>query len=361
MQSSIGQPLDISVAAFVKWADSRWQSVEDLARQEIHKATQARLSVQEWTHMVRYAGFHGDARAVFKEITQADTMSWDDFLRFEKKAREWGSQPQAFRTDVAKMAKQKLLELLHRRRPGPVLRGWRMEIDISPQNGRVSYQEFIEACRRLGMTAHVKSLFEQLASREDGHVRLRDLAPEEAANVDAFVEQLSQFNGLRMEEAWFNLDANRQNAVSYKEFVRFCADIGFHGMRPRQWLFRGLDNGHGRVFREGFDYLLKVRSKPSRPAFPPQQRVAQESGPFVHELSSACSTPQASSYCGNWTKGYPSTPPSRGTSPNGSRSTSWDGRARSVDARDRPTWNDNVYSIQGPPRRMPHLLLRPTD
>eukprot|EP00419_Tripos_fusus_P005483 CAMPEP_0172691172 /NCGR_PEP_ID=MMETSP1074-20121228/24373_1 /TAXON_ID=2916 /ORGANISM="Ceratium fusus, Strain PA161109" /LENGTH=1008 /DNA_ID=CAMNT_0013511201 /DNA_START=122 /DNA_END=3144 /DNA_ORIENTATION=+ len=131
---------------------------------------------------------------------------------------------------------------------GSVLRAWTQDLD-SRGVGRVSQAEFSAACRALGFAKEVRAVWANM--RPDGDVtpiRLSDIDPEEAENLQQFAEALWAEVGLDLDMAWSRIDPGRRMAATSVEFERGVRRLGFQG--NVQMLFRGLDSsGLGKLRR----------------------------------------------------------------------------------------------------------------
>jgi len=90
---------------------------------------------------------------------------------------------------------------------GTIIGAWRGCLD-SDKNGKLSFNEFCKACRRLGYSGDLKSLWNQFDAQKKGFISLRDLDPEADELVGSFLKMLADKYGT-LDNAWkhgFNKD-----------------------------------------------------------------------------------------------------------------------------------------------------------
>ncbi|CAE7910833.1 unnamed protein product, partial [Symbiodinium necroappetens] len=136
------------------------------------------------------------------------------------------------------------------------LRAWRLDLDVK-QTGTVSFPDFANACRRLGLQGQCRMIWTSLRPLDDKALEFADLAPNEAAHVEAFAEMIWEASGYDLDKAWRLFDYDQKNKLTKADFVQSARHLGFQG--SADLLFKGLDaTGLGWVWRDDFDYIPKV-------------------------------------------------------------------------------------------------------
>ncbi|CAE7501080.1 invs [Symbiodinium sp. KB8] len=137
-----------------------------------------------------------------------------------------------------------------------LLRAWRLDLDVK-QTGTVSFPDFANACRRLGLQGQCRMIWTSLRPLDDKALEFADLAPNEAAHVEAFAEMIWEASGYDLDKAWRLFDYDQKNKLTKADFVQSARHLGFQG--SADLLFKGLDaTGLGWVWRDDFDYIPKV-------------------------------------------------------------------------------------------------------
>jgi len=310
------------VLQFVDWAchHNVWETMRDLfeaddGNQYIIQGSYGRrgLTLQEWTHKLKFMGFDGNAKAVFNEIVReakseheekqrvrklklvgydeggnavfdefweesrseqeekqrarkennggrgprytvfTETVSLFQFSRFQSRVQAYGAALSAAHSNSAAIRFVKLLQQ-HR---GSILRAWRLDLDIRG-SGKVAYVDFAHACRQLHVMSQARNIWSSLRNKDDPRpLEFSELGSEEAPNLDAFAEVLWNALGLDLEKAWMFMDVNFQRWLSLEDFEAGARKLGFDG--NVKLLFKGLDSsGLGRVTRTDFEYLRLV-------------------------------------------------------------------------------------------------------
>eukprot|EP00928_Gymnodinium_smaydae_P042025 TRINITY_DN2836_c1_g2_i2.p1 TRINITY_DN2836_c1_g2~~TRINITY_DN2836_c1_g2_i2.p1 ORF type:complete len:1297 (+),score=271.84 TRINITY_DN2836_c1_g2_i2:114-4004(+) len=113
-----------------------------------------------------------------------------------------------------------------KRKHGSIIGAWRGCLD-SDQNGKLTFNEFCNACRRLGYQGSFKALWAQLDKDKKGWVALKDLDPESEEVVGTFLMMLAGRYGT-LEIAWrkgFNKDPHE--GISEAELTEACKALQF--------------------------------------------------------------------------------------------------------------------------------------
>jgi Ca2+-binding EF-hand superfamily protein len=154
--------------------------------------------------------------------------------------------------------------LLKKRYGGTLLRAWKVGLDVKAR-GRLSYHDLSIACQSLGIASQTHEIWKALrnsAAEDASLLEFAELAPEEAANVDSFAEQLVAAAGPEclLVEIWSELDPDGKGLASLTMFKRFAKGINFRG--DVSLLFNGLaGSGRGQIDCEDLSYVWKVSKK----------------------------------------------------------------------------------------------------
>ena len=65
------------------------------------------------------------------------------------------------------------------------MQGWRFGFDFD-FNGKLSFHEFCNACRLLGIAGNIRKIWSDLDTEDTGTVTLHDIEPAAAEAIDAF-------------------------------------------------------------------------------------------------------------------------------------------------------------------------------
>eukprot|EP00927_Polykrikos_kofoidii_P027435 TRINITY_DN24135_c1_g1_i1.p1 TRINITY_DN24135_c1_g1~~TRINITY_DN24135_c1_g1_i1.p1 ORF type:complete len:1699 (-),score=352.43 TRINITY_DN24135_c1_g1_i1:192-5237(-) len=124
---------------------------------------------------------------------------------------------------------------------GSLYSGWRNGLDLDG-NGRVGFQEFCDACRRIAFAGDVRLCFKELDKDKNNMITFDEFAPEEDAAIRSFRELVLEKYGT-FEEAWDYLDTNHNKWLEEDELAAACADLGYAGSPHK--LFKMMKAGHG--------------------------------------------------------------------------------------------------------------------
>lgn len=160
-------------------------------------------------------------------------------------------------------------------------RAW-MEMDLN-EDGVLHFQEFLTACRRIGVTGNLRGIFEDLTKgkallhpsdidmdlpRKIQELRKRtSLGPSPSQSLEASSKKRSpspplrnqarsplpsEFKGFKrllldtfgdMMLAWLELDTNEDGVLQFSEFVNACRYVGFTGNLKRTFSELATDKG----------------------------------------------------------------------------------------------------------------------
>eukprot|EP00930_Biecheleria_cincta_P015347 TRINITY_DN12838_c0_g1_i2.p1 TRINITY_DN12838_c0_g1~~TRINITY_DN12838_c0_g1_i2.p1 ORF type:complete len:1659 (-),score=424.51 TRINITY_DN12838_c0_g1_i2:53-5029(-) len=118
------------------------------------------------------------------------------------------------------------LEHLCIRRYGSIIQAWHQCLDLD-HNGRLTFNEFCDACRRLGYAGDLKALFHEYGGKEKGHITLKDLDPHGEELVRSFLELLKERYG-HVDIAWrkgFGKDPH--DSIDEGELKKACQVLGY--------------------------------------------------------------------------------------------------------------------------------------
>lgn len=93
-------------------------------------------------------------------------------------------------------------ELLCRRKYGSMVGAWRQCLD-NDHNGKLTFNEFCAALRRLGYVGDFRKLWKQYDTDQKGHILLKDLDPESDQLLSSFLALLAKKYG-DLDTAWTN-------------------------------------------------------------------------------------------------------------------------------------------------------------
>jgi hypothetical protein len=139
-----------------------------------------------------------------------------------------------------------------KRKYGSVISAWRQCLD-QEQKGKLSFNEFVHACRRLGCKGDLKKVWEAYARpgeggfrSQDGLIYLKDLDPEAEELVGVFLMMLAGRYGT-IDNAWtvgFNKDLH--DSITEEELKQACTALSYPGNAHK--LFNCLIPVAGRPF-----------------------------------------------------------------------------------------------------------------
>eukprot|EP00405_Crypthecodinium_cohnii_P019487 CAMPEP_0206465248 /NCGR_PEP_ID=MMETSP0324_2-20121206/27712_1 /ASSEMBLY_ACC=CAM_ASM_000836 /TAXON_ID=2866 /ORGANISM="Crypthecodinium cohnii, Strain Seligo" /LENGTH=534 /DNA_ID=CAMNT_0053938061 /DNA_START=119 /DNA_END=1724 /DNA_ORIENTATION=+ len=139
---------------------------------------------------------------------------------------------------------------------GSTLRAWRLHLDLR-STGRIAYNDFTVACRKLGVAAQAKHVWNNAKEEGGLALELHELDPKEGQNLEKFAEVLWYSFGLDLQKAWQYFDVHSMKFVALEVFGKAARGIGFEG--NVKMLFKGLDAaGLGKVKESDFLYIAKV-------------------------------------------------------------------------------------------------------
>lgn len=112
------------------------------------------------------------------------------------------------------------------RKYGSIIAAWRNCLDRDA-NGKLTFNEFCQALRRLGYVGGLKALWQQFDANDKGYVTLRDLDPRADDLVSTFLRMLAQ----RYEDidgAWkFGFHKDPHEAMDKAQLKEACDAIGY--------------------------------------------------------------------------------------------------------------------------------------
>ena len=149
----------------------------------------------------------------------------ESFTSGDATADMGSSQVRSDKTRLGVSTKEALIDTLIARF-GSVFRAWREVLDPAGR-GRLSWGEFTQVFRRLGLHGDLQGLWNELDTEQLGIVRLIDLDEELDALWTDMRSSFQQEHG-NMLRAWMKgIDVNAQGYVGCEDFVQACKQVGF--------------------------------------------------------------------------------------------------------------------------------------
>jgi len=139
---------------------------------------------------------------------------------------------------------QEEFEALCKRKFGSMIAAWRKGLD-SDHNGKLTFNEFCKAVRKLGYGGDLKVLWAQYDRQNKGFIALEDLDPEAHELVSSFLQLLSMRYG-DLDTAWrdcFNKDPH--GSIDEGELKEACDILGYTHSAHR--LFKCMQTTKGRA------------------------------------------------------------------------------------------------------------------
>lgn len=112
------------------------------------------------------------------------------------------------------------------RKFGSVISAWRNCLD-QEKSGRLAFNQFCQACRRLGYSGDLRALWNHYDTKKKGWIALKDLDPEAEEMVGTFLMMLAGRYGT-IDNVWrrgFNKDAH--DSLSEEELTEACTSLGY--------------------------------------------------------------------------------------------------------------------------------------
>eukprot|EP00931_Biecheleriopsis_adriatica_P102796 TRINITY_DN77725_c0_g1_i1.p1 TRINITY_DN77725_c0_g1~~TRINITY_DN77725_c0_g1_i1.p1 ORF type:complete len:1764 (-),score=486.63 TRINITY_DN77725_c0_g1_i1:84-5375(-) len=171
---------------------------------------------------------------------------------FHKIRRAWDASKRAEFAKACQLANtpERLIDTLEEfeqlciRKYGTIIQAWRQCLDRD-HNGRLTFNEFCEALRRLGYAGDLKALWEEYGGRDLGCLTLKDLDPEADELVNSFLDLLKERYG-HVDIAWtkgFGKDPH--DSIDEGELVKACEVMGYPHSAKK--LFKCLVPDKGKV------------------------------------------------------------------------------------------------------------------
>lgn len=247
---------------FLQWANSHWDLIETLFTLGLKGSPPRTLSEHEWCEGIRDCGYRGDARDAFRVIaldfgdghSEENTHVTIDALR-------------KFESPAARFIQ------IMREKHGTLLRAWRLELN-KDGNATLTYSEFAEACRNLGLANQGRSLWQsihptgQLKDTKLSPMTFADFSTEEAKNLEDFSEGLWNTVAMDLDEAWRIMDERKLKFIKEEDFINALPKLGYQGSgHNATFIFRGLASGFGhalgqaRMGRADLDVLLVLTKR----------------------------------------------------------------------------------------------------
>merc|ERR1719310_629366 len=262
--------------------NNRWATYHQLFHQDgpyHHLGVLQRKTVMldEFVNHSRWLQYKGDTkelRHVFREIQhqgltmreqanrrefgQTDFIFARQFVQFERKARILVNDEHCqedVHHPVAPVGR--FVEHL-KAHSGTALRAWRLAIDRQ-NSGKVAYTDFVKACRQINLHTQGKAALKSLRPpQRTDPLEFYEFAVEESLNIEKLSEALWPVCSCNFEEAWNLFDVDKQNFVTFRQFVEACDRLGFEG--DAKLIYKSLKSKAGvdRVSKDDFVYLKKV-------------------------------------------------------------------------------------------------------
>jgi len=130
------------------------------------------------------------------------------------------------------------------RRFGSMLGAWRQVIDWD-SNGRITFNEFVNALRRLGYAGSFRGLWKQYDKDGNGHISLKELDPEMDNMVNSLLNLLTDRYGT-IDNAWrVGFGKDPHDSCDFRELNEACDVLGYP--YDVQKLFKALQPMPGRA------------------------------------------------------------------------------------------------------------------
>lgn len=278
--------IDANLCAHLDWVVEQfyntYDSVEDLwAGLASERANAAHLSKFEFTGALKKAGLlPPDWKDWFKpelvfrmlDAEGRSQVNLEDFKYLETWAKQRGLGPvpdellQASYASVPKHRQSVILERreaiakaqmqaqmrkcgavdlrefrqLLERRFGSVVNAWQAGLDLDG-NGKLTLREFTHACRNIGFTGALQSLWADLDKKGVGYITLGDLDRESYDALETLQKEVINKYG-NLSNAWQHLlDTDGSGKVDRTEFVEACKAVGL-GPAVGQKIFGCIDS-----------------------------------------------------------------------------------------------------------------------
>uniref|UniRef100_A0A7S4S6F6 EF-hand domain-containing protein n=1 Tax=Alexandrium monilatum TaxID=311494 RepID=A0A7S4S6F6_9DINO len=112
------------------------------------------------------------------------------------------------------------------RRFGSMLSAWRQVIDWDG-NGKITFNEFCQALRRLGYAGNIKGLWTQYDKDNNGHISLKEMDPETDTMISSLHNLLTEKYG-SIDAAWLlGFGKDPHDSCNYHELKEVCDSLGY--------------------------------------------------------------------------------------------------------------------------------------
>lgn len=130
------------------------------------------------------------------------------------------------------------------RKFGSITAAWRMCLD-QDANGKLTFNEFCQALRRLGYAGDFKALWKHYDVDKNGHISLQEIDREGHEQIESFLQLLSAKYG-DLDAAWkFGFHKDPHDSIDMQELEEACIALGYaHDVGQ---LFKNLQPMPGRM------------------------------------------------------------------------------------------------------------------
>jgi len=151
--------------------------------------------------------------------------NWKQYLGAEQREAAEVAEREKKKSEMGSMCAGSFRRMLMNRF-GSIPRAWRRALDTDG-NGKLSFGEFSEACRRVGYSGSVRTLWSCFDQDDSGTITLNEVEPETYQRIMEFRELIfEKFNNIQ--NAWKKFfDRDKNNHLDFKEFKQKCKDLGF--------------------------------------------------------------------------------------------------------------------------------------
>jgi Ca2+-binding EF-hand superfamily protein len=198
---------DFDTAAYQALSRADFRMLSEPEQQSDHNKSQLEMTFDER----QQAGFYYQIR-----------RAWDTAHR-EEFAKACQYNLKEFAIDTSEE-----FEMLCKRKYGSMVGAWRQCLD-SDHNGKLTFNEFCAALRRLGYVGDMRKLWKRYDKDQKGCILLKDLDPEADQILSSFLELLAKKYG-DLDTAWIDgFHKSTHDSVDEGLLAQACKKMGWDG------------------------------------------------------------------------------------------------------------------------------------